>query len=124
VATPDPTQQQVCRLTMLVEPRGSVHAFSGPLPVVSVSVPSQFVTPALKMIAYVFRAGPLLTIPDAVRVPRPAESKGAWAWFDNVLGAATTLTPSDGNAASATTPPLVKEGWLKFTPNPPHTESS
>jgi hypothetical protein len=121
VTTPDPTQQQICRLTMLVDPRGSVHAFSGLLPVVSVGIPDQFVTPALKAISYLFRAGPFLTIPSAVRVPRPAESKGVWTWYDRVLDAVTALTPSDGNATIATTPPLVKEGWLKFTPNPPHS---
>ena len=112
-------KQQVVRLTMLVDPRGSVHAFSGLLPVVTVPIPSQFVTPALKNIYYTFRAGPLLTTPDAVRLPRPAASQGTWGWFDYVLAQVTALTPADANSTIPTTAPLVKEGWLKFTPNPP-----
>lgn len=116
--TLDPTQQQVVRLTLLVDPRGAVHAFSGLQPVVATSIPTEFVTPALKNMSYVFRAGPLLTTPDAVRVPRPAASQGTWAWFDNVIDTVTSLTPADPNATIPLTAPLVKEGWLKFTPNP------
>jgi|GEM_PF-2038354 len=119
VAAPDPAQQQVCRLTMLVDPRGPVHAFSGLLPVVTLAIPSQYVTPALNTIAYLFRAGPLLTPPDVIRLPRPAETKGGWGWFDRVLESVAPLTPADGNATITATPPLIKEGWLTFTPNPP-----
>jgi hypothetical protein len=123
VTAPDPAKHQVCRLTMLVDPRGAVHAFSGLLPVTALQIPSTFVSEALNRIAYVFRAGPLLTTPEAVRVPRPAERRGEWTWFDKVLGAATAITPADGKATIATTPPLVKEGWLKLTPDttPPTT---
>jgi hypothetical protein len=120
VASRDPAKQQILRLTMLVDPRGSIHAFSGLLPVVDVTVPTQFVTPALNTISYVFRSGPLMTVPDAVRVPRPAENKGTWGWFDYVLTSVVPLTPSDSKVSIATTTPLIKEGWLKFTPNPPH----
>jgi hypothetical protein len=123
VTAPDPAKQQVCRLTMLVDPRGSVHAFSGLLPVVTLSIPGRFVTPALKMMAYVFRAGPFLTTRQAIRVPRPAARQGTWAWFDRVLAATTALTPADANTTISTTAPLVKEGWLKFTPNQPPDEA-
>jgi len=104
---------------MLVDPRGSIHAFSGLLPVVSLDIPNQFVTPALQKMNYLFRAGPFLTPPDEVRLPRPAERQGTWTWFDEVLKASATISAADGKVSFPTTPPLVKEGWLKFTPNPP-----
>jgi len=68
--------------------------------------------------SYLFRSGPLLTGPDAVRVPKPAETKGSWGWFDRTLGAVVPITPTDAGVSLATTPALIKEGWLKFTPNP------
>lgn len=119
VAAPDPHAGQAARLTLLADPRGSVHAFSGLLPVVSASIPDEFVTPALERIAYLFRAGPFLTAPDAVRIPRPSERAGSWAWFDHVAGATTPVAQADGAVRFPSTPPLVREGWLKFTPNEP-----
>jgi hypothetical protein len=115
---PDPTKNQVCGMTMLVDPRGSIHAFTGLLPVVSVEVPSEFITPALQKMYYTFRTGPFLTPPDALRLPRPAERRGTWAWFDKVVNTTTAVSQADGNASFSARPPIVKEGWLKFTPNP------
>ncbi|HKY03616.1 MAG TPA: hypothetical protein VJQ56_01935, partial [Blastocatellia bacterium] len=118
VAAPAAADSQVCYLTMLVDPRGSIHAFTGLLPVVSLDIPNQFVTPALQKMNYLFRAGPFLTPPAEVRIPRPAERKGTWAWFDHVLNASAAITAADGKVSFPITPPLVKEGWLKFKPNP------
>ncbi len=118
VTTPDSAEAQVCRLTMLVDPRGSVHAFTGLLPVFTLDIPGEYTTAALAKMAYMFRIGPFLTSPDVVRIPQPAESKGTWSWFDKVLDAASDITKADGKVRFPTTPPLVKEGWLKFTPNP------
>jgi hypothetical protein len=105
-------------MTMLVDPRGSIHAFSGILPVVSLGIPGELVKPALEKMFFTFRAGPLLTSPDEVRVPRPAEQQGRWSWFDHVLELSVPLAEADGRIRFPTTPPLIKEGWLKFTPNP------
>jgi YVTN family beta-propeller protein len=122
VASPAAAENQVGYLTMLVDPRGSLHAFTGLLPVVSLDIPSQFITPALQKMAYLFRAGPFLTPPDVIRIPRPAERKGTWSWFDHVLDTSAAISAADGNVSFPTTPPLVKEGWLKFTPNPPQDD--
>ena len=118
----DPKQNQVCRLTMLVDPRATIHAFSGLLPVVTLEVPPEFVGAALSKMRYMFRAGPFLTSPDEVRIPQPAESKGTWTWFDFVANAPVALAKSDDQARLSTTTPLIKEGWLKFTPNSPADE--
>jgi hypothetical protein len=103
---------------MLLDPFASVHAFTGLLPVTELQVPSGFVTSALQAMYYTFRAGPFLTSPDAIRIPRPKASQGTWSWFDNVLNNVVPLSQADQNVRISITPPLIKEGWLKFTPNP------
>jgi hypothetical protein len=117
VVLPDPAQNQVCKLTMLVDPRGSIHAFSGLLPVVTLDIPSEFVGAALERMSYTFRAGPFLTSADEVRIPQPAEKKGTWSWFDYVTNAAVNLAKADDQVRLSTTTPLIKEGWLKFKPD-------
>lgn len=117
--TPDPKRNQLCRMTMLVDPRGSIHAFSGLLPVFELEIPSRFVKPAIEKMFFTFRAGPFLTSPDEVRIPRPAEQQGTWAWFDNIIKTSVPIVEADGKVRFPTTPSLIKEGWLKFTPNPP-----
>ncbi len=119
VAAPDPKQNQISYLTVLMDPRGSIDAFTGLLPVVTLDIPDQFIKPALQKMYYLFRAGPVLTSPEELRIPRPAARRGRWSWFDRVLNAATPVAPADGNVRFPATPPLVKEGWLKFQPNPP-----
>jgi hypothetical protein len=116
---PDSTQNQICNITMLLDPRGSVHAFSGLLPVTELAVPSEFVNAALQKMCYTFRAGPFLSSPDAVRIPRPMVSKGTWTWFDKALKTTLPVLQSDQKVRISNTPPLIKEGWLKFTPHPP-----
>lgn len=118
VTTLDPAQLEAARLTLLVDPRASVHAFTGLLPVTSLQVPSWYTSTALRAMSYLFRAGPILTPPDELRFPRPSERRGQWSWFDRVGGTAP-LAPADQNATLPRTPPRAVEGWLKLTPNPP-----
>lgn len=117
VDAPDPKQNEICKLTMLVDPRATIHAFSGLLPAITLDVPSEFVGAALEKMSYVFRAGPFLSSPDQLRIPEPAESKGTWSWFDLVTNAAVDITKPDDQVRLSTTTPLIKEGWLKFTPD-------
>ena len=118
MTAPDPSNNQVCYVTMLVDPRGQAHAFSGLLPVATLEIPDAFVTPALKRMSYLFRAGPFLTSVDAVRIPLPAENKGTWSWFDEVAKQAIGLVAADASVRLESIPPLAREGWLKFVPNP------
>lgn len=122
VTAPDPARNEVATLTLLVDPAASIHSFSGLLPVTVTTIPAPAFVPALRSLSYLFRAGPFLTPTDQVRMPRPAETKGSWVWFDEVLNRTSSLTAADGGVTLPSVPPLVKEGWLKFTPNPPLSE--
>ena len=123
VERPDLSTGQARRLTLLVDPRANVHAFTGLLPVTTFKLDSRFVTPALRTLTYLFRAGPFLTSQDAVRLPRPAVRRGTWSWFDKVLGRAT-IKAADGEPRLPPTPPIALEGWLKLSPNPPLKKST
>lgn len=118
-STLDPDQNQEQVLTMLVDPRAPVHAFSGISPAAQLDIPDAYISEALANIYYLFRAGPFLTPPDSVQVPPPAERDGTWSWFDHVLDATVGITNEDGKVHFPSTAPLVKEGWLKFQPTPP-----
>ena len=117
VVSPDPRKGEVCHITMLVDPRAGIHAFTGILPVESLEIPGKFIKPALDGMSYTFRSGPLLTMPGEIRIPQPAENKGDWKWFDNVLKNTVPISTTDGKVNLSTTPPVVKEGWLKFKPD-------
>jgi hypothetical protein len=117
VTEPDPGKQQAQRMTMLVDPRAKVHGFTGLLPVASLDLDDRFLTPALRSLSYLFRAGPFLTSPDAVRLPRPAESRGTWSWFDEVLGHSVPIAPADDGSRLPLTPPVALEGWLRLDPD-------
>lgn len=108
-------------LTLLVDPRVNVHATTGILPTASLSIPSEFVDPALKRMAFTFRTGPILSARDSIRIPRPAEQHGDWLWLqrtstgkDDPCEARSiidvTEEPKLGERARAL------DGWLKFTP--------
>ena len=119
VAAPSPERGQVVRLTMLVDPRGGVHAFTGLLPVETLTLPPELYMPALRALAYRFRAGPLLmpAVRPALkaRIPRPAERKGTWTWYDPVAGE-VAIEPEDGQPRLAGDPPVIREGWLNLQP--------
>jgi hypothetical protein len=115
---PDPAKHEATKLTLLVDPRAAVHAFTGLLPVTALEVPSTYTAPALRTMSYLFRAGPILTPPDEIRMPSPSQRAGRWSWFDRALDGTAPLTPADDKATFSRTPSRAVEGWLKLTPNP------
>ncbi|MBV7335392.1 hypothetical protein KFU94_45565 [Chloroflexi bacterium TSY] len=67
---------------MLADPRGVVHATTGILPTVSVSIPPDQYTNALRAIEVTFPTAPLLTNPNRICIPLPDEPGDQWAWLD------------------------------------------
>ncbi len=109
-------------LTMLLDPRGVVHATSGLLPTKVVELPERYVGKALKRMAVTFRSGPLLCEQGTVRLPLPAEQHGTWSWIarGTHAGEWEMLPIAKPEATARFSNSLLKlvEGWLKFKPEP------
>ncbi len=102
------------RLTMLVDPRGTVHASSGILPVTQAALPAHTAEQFIKDFSITFRAGPAIFAPGALRFPEPAEHHGTWSWIAPG-GQPTPITDADDRARLPVQSMQLREGWLDFT---------
>ncbi|PPL03103.1 hypothetical protein [Parapedobacter indicus] len=68
------------KLTLLVDPSGTVPLIPGSLPSSTLALPNGPVTRALNNIKTTFRAGPLLLDPRKIKMPTPAQVQGNWGW--------------------------------------------
>jgi hypothetical protein len=118
----DGTTQQY--LSMLVDPRGPVHATTAILPTASVALPPQFVTDALDAMNVTFRLNGALTDQSVdpsgattVLLPLPAERAGTWSWLENDPGGWTTypIAPDDATARLTDVPPVLRRGLLQLS---------
>jgi hypothetical protein len=69
-------------VTLLIDPRGVVHASCGVLPVKSIAVPPEQFVDQVAALRATFRVAPVLTAPDAVDLPLPGEPGYAWSWLE------------------------------------------
>lgn len=119
-------------LTLLVDPRASVHAISGVLPVKQLDLPARFVDPVLARMEIGFRIGPLLTplqptpalagtqaeFAHSISYPASAETAGAWSWWEPGAASAWAgygLVRATATAAFGTQPNALREGILQLT---------
>jgi hypothetical protein len=109
----DPPQ----KLTMLVDPRGAVHASCGVLPTKAIHIPPDQYAEALRSLAITFLTAPILTTQGQINLPLPAEPGYAWSWLSGSggtppkIGPVNTQTTWDG-------PQEICEGWLSLTKSP------
>ncbi|HKN82180.1 MAG TPA: hypothetical protein VJW17_02030, partial [Pyrinomonadaceae bacterium] len=121
-------------VSMLVDPRASIHAFTGILPAKDITVPAGFIDPALAEMEVGFRIGPMLTpiqatptepnqppqYPNAISYPFPAEQNGQWSWWENDASnnwnpyALLDITP---NAQFLSSPNTLRDGILQLVLN-------
>ncbi len=107
-------------LTILMDPRGVVHATSGILPVSQMEIPSTHYADALKSMGVTFRVSPLLTDAEELHAALPKEPGYKWSW---VYKASADTWKETATIADATEqahffkPPKIVEGWLKLTPD-------
>jgi hypothetical protein len=121
-------------VSMLVDPRASIHAFTGILPAKEITVPAGFIDPALAAMEVGFRIGPMLTpiqatptepnqppqYPNAISYPFPAEQNGQWSWWEN--DAANNWNPyalldTTPNAQFLSSPNTLRDGILQLILN-------
>ncbi|MEU8547139.1 hypothetical protein AB0C81_09055 [Streptomyces roseoverticillatus] len=137
----DPENHDAAFLTVLADPRGTVHATTGILPTAEVRLPTRLVEPPLAELPVSFRLGPLPVseyVPDpaAVRaageppalvLPRPSDRYGTWTWVQNesagTWSEATTYA-SDGEPRHPHPAPTLRSGHLTLRPggDADHTE--
>lgn len=103
-------------LTILLDPRGKVHATTGILPVKAIDVPPAQYAEALGAIEVVFLSTPVVTRRGAMNIPRPVEAGYRWSWAPDPI----PLGEPDPQATFAG-PLEIREGWLKLTLDPAPT---
>lgn len=70
-------------LTLLVDPRGKIHATTGVFPTSVIELPPEQYMDALNRIAITFLSTPLLSDSQQVQIPLPAEAGYRWSWLAN-----------------------------------------
>ncbi len=105
-------------VTLLLDPRGGVHATTGLLPVKKIDIPPSQFADALENLEIAFLTTPVLYNANKPAFPVPAEGGGEWTWLENELtkwSASQNIGPVDDRANLSDTPQEIKEGWLLLT---------
>ncbi len=107
-------------VSLLLDPRGSVQACTGVVPVKRINIPASHYAPVMNSLAVSFLTAPVLLADAAFPVPVPAEAGYDWSWMTK------TNTPADWASAPVQPPPVrasgtftpnrVEEGWLTLIP--------
>lgn len=101
-------------LTMLIDPRGVVHATPGFLPTKSLQIENKYYLDVIKKLNMWFKVGPMVQPQSmntkGVSLNLPPVPDSTWNWFDK------NNTPSaikpDGKSTNVQTPTQLTEGWL------------
>ncbi|MFN0191867.1 MAG: jacalin-like lectin [Aestuariivirga sp.] len=80
-------------VTMLVDPRGVVHATCGVLPAKSIAIPPDQYARQAAELRVTFQTAPILTAPDDVALPLPSEPGYSWSWIEASADGSWQETP-------------------------------
>ena len=111
-------------VSILMDPRGSLHCTSGVLPTKVLTLPKEHYAAALSAINVTFLSAPLLTEQGQIRMSLPEEPGFAWSWLQRDAAGWTELTAipvverevflkafTDGQAVWDA---LVQNGWIQL----------
>ncbi|MFM2378997.1 MAG: hypothetical protein RLZZ143_1575 [Cyanobacteriota bacterium] len=112
-------------LTMLIDPRGKVHATTGILPTKSIDIPPDQYQQALEKIEITFFSAPILTDYGKINLVLPDEVGYQWSWLEKEKeqwSTADKIGQTNVNAIFSGKQE-IREGWLKLSlkkepPNP------
>ena len=114
-----PPAESLVYISMLVDPRGTVHAGTGILPIQSLTIPGAYVEPALARMEVTFRSGPQLCATEQLQMPTPANTQGKWSWIQHpsvtTWEEITTIAKASTTATLSDIPLSLRDGWLKLT---------
>jgi hypothetical protein len=104
-------------VTLVMDPRGPVHAFTGILPVTTGALPPHLVENFVSQLAVTFRTGPIISDPGTLRVPMPARQNGAWDWVQATPAGweQDPIVAADDVARLPDDQLELREGWLRLT---------
>ena len=117
-------------VTVLMDPRASVHATTGILPVKEIELPPAFVDEPLSNVEIAFAMGPVVAFvqpsvaqggqtppyPNSVTYPRPVEQNGTWTWWEAAGSGWTGYEVLDATPQAAMPPVAasLREGILQL----------
>jgi hypothetical protein len=107
-------------VTMLVDPRGKVHATTGILPIKAIDLPPVHYEAALQRLGTSFLAAPVLADRQAdgpISLPIPDEPGQRWTFVEPGAAAPREVKPGALHAPLAA-PVAIREGWLRLTHDP------
>jgi hypothetical protein len=95
------------KLTLLLDPRGAVHATSGILPTKAIQIPADMFVDALRNIEVTFLSAPILTDRGRgkINLPLPDEPGYVWSWCEKENGVWESVTQIGQVATGPTAAP-------------------
>jgi hypothetical protein len=105
-------------VTMLIDPRGTIHATSGILPNQELRLPPENYNEALQAIEVNFLSAPILSNQGEICIPLPEVPEYAWSWVSlngSNWSETDTIKPVNVKATFSAAQKLY-EGWLQLTP--------
>jgi len=112
------TAESRIQLSLLIDPRATVHASTGVLPVKSISLPPDQYQAALSQLRISFLNTPVLGAEGNWTIPLPSEvDNAAWEWVARGASKWANQPLSDQLNQTATldyTPQRIREGWLRL----------
>ncbi len=112
-------QDDPLKMTLLLDPRGTVHATTGILPTKVLSIPPDQYAEVLKSMAITFLTSPILTDPEQIHLPLPKEAGYEWSWItrpDGFKWKETGSIKGTNTHAKVQYATKIVEGWLKLSP--------
>ena len=106
------------RVTLLMDPFGTVHASCGLLPVKGIELPLQHYAGALAGLEASFSCGPVLS-GEAMRLPLPALAGYGWGWVEaegEGWRPVEDIAGINEKPAAADGPLAIRDGWLRLQP--------
>ena len=112
---------------MLIDPRASVNATTGILPIKDLALAPEIYGRAMRSIEVSFFTHPILRGAQALDLPTPPEPGFTWAWTMGVKSGGTVQPSNEALAPSAAgdragfdfSPQVAQDGWLTLVPAPP-----
>jgi hypothetical protein len=104
---------------LILDPRGSLHAYTGILPVTTAALPGGPVEEFIRSLKVTFYTGPIIAEPGTLRQPLPAEDQGVWRFLERTGPPADWIMDPIVDAADRARLPSdqlqLREGWLELS---------